>query len=171
LPSAPIVEVLTCACGVPDHPQLGKTIQLIPDGLANGTTFDFFSSACSAWSNHRWFCDRQLDRAIRSANTVEANDPRAAAIQWARIDREFVDHAAWVPMVNIRWVDFVSARVHNYEAGPDRRTDRRPGLAAALTGSRRCPRPESNQRTRFRKPLLYPLSYGGSGPESSGEIG
>jgi hypothetical protein len=25
-----------------------------------------------------------------------------------------------------------------------------------------CPRPESNQRTRFRKPLLYPLSYGGA---------
>jgi hypothetical protein len=25
----------------------------------------------------------------------------------------------------------------------------------------KCPRPESNQRTRFRKPLLYPLSYGG----------
>jgi hypothetical protein len=24
-----------------------------------------------------------------------------------------------------------------------------------------CPRPESNQGTRFRKPLLYPLSYGG----------
>ena len=24
-----------------------------------------------------------------------------------------------------------------------------------------CPRPELNQRTRFRKPLLYPLSYGG----------
>ena len=27
--------------------------------------------------------------------------------------------------------------------------------------SRKCPRPESNQGTRFRKPLLYPLSYGG----------
>jgi hypothetical protein len=25
----------------------------------------------------------------------------------------------------------------------------------------RCPRHESNMRTRFRKPLLYPLSYGG----------
>ena len=24
-----------------------------------------------------------------------------------------------------------------------------------------CPRRESNSRTRFRKPLLYPLSYGG----------
>jgi hypothetical protein len=29
---------------------------------------------------------------------------------------------------------------------------------------RQCPRPESNQRTRFRKPLLYPLSYGGDAP-------
>jgi hypothetical protein len=29
--------------------------------------------------------------------------------------------------------------------------------------SSECPRPESNQGTRFRKPLLYPLSYGGSG--------
>jgi hypothetical protein len=25
-----------------------------------------------------------------------------------------------------------------------------------------CPRHESNMRTRFRKPLLYPLSYGGA---------
>ena len=28
-------------------------------------------------------------------------------------------------------------------------------------GGRECPRQESNLRTRFRKPLLYPLSYGG----------
>src|SRR6059058_2331954 len=34
--------------------------------------------------------------------------------------------------------------------------------AASETASRECPRPESNQCTRFRKPLLYPLSYGGS---------
>jgi hypothetical protein len=27
---------------------------------------------------------------------------------------------------------------------------------------RECPRHESNMRTRFRKPLLYPLSYGGA---------
>jgi hypothetical protein len=26
----------------------------------------------------------------------------------------------------------------------------------------RCPRRESNTRTRFRRALLYPLSYGGS---------
>ena len=30
-----------------------------------------------------------------------------------------------------------------------------------------CPRQESNLRTRFRKPLLYPLSYGGRTQERS----
>ncbi len=29
-----------------------------------------------------------------------------------------------------------------------------------------CPRAESNCRTRFRKPMLYPLSYGGERLES-----
>src|SRR5438874_1098908 len=30
-----------------------------------------------------------------------------------------------------------------------------------------CPRQESNLRTRFRKPLLYPLSYGGAADHDS----
>jgi YVTN family beta-propeller protein len=103
-----------------DHPQLGKTIQLIPDGLANGTTGDFFSAACSPFgkSNRRWFCGPQLERTIRAATTLEARNHRAAGTRWARIDREFVNRAAWVPMVNVRWVEFVSAHVHNYEADP-----------------------------------------------------
>ncbi len=33
---------------------------------------------------------------------------------------------------------------------------------------RKCPRQESNLRTRFRKPLLYPLSYGGGKPAFAG---
>jgi hypothetical protein len=37
----------------------------------------------------------------------------------------------------------------------------RQGLVSPLqTG---CPRQDSNLRTRLRRPLLYPLSYGGSG--------
>ena len=32
--------------------------------------------------------------------------------------------------------------------------------------SRRCPRQDSNLRAWLRRPLLYPLSYGGSGPPS-----
>jgi DNA-binding SARP family transcriptional activator/ABC-type transport system substrate-binding protein len=100
------------------HPRVPPKIQLIPNGLANGSTFEFFTNACSARANHRWFCDPRVDRTIREANTLEARNPRAAGILWARIDREFVDRAAWVPLVNSRWIDFVSARVHNYEADP-----------------------------------------------------
>ena len=34
-------------------------------------------------------------------------------------------------------------------------------VGAVVARAKRCPRQESNLRTRFRKPLLYPLSYGG----------
>src|SRR4051794_11022844 len=46
----------------------------------------------------------------------------------------------------------------------DRFEDDKPAskpVADAL--QRQCPRQESNLCTRFRKPLLYPLSYGGAG--------
>jgi hypothetical protein len=39
-------------------------------------------------------------------------------------------------------------------------------LPVDSTISPQCPRQESNLRTRFRKPLLYPLSYEGRGPRS-----
>jgi hypothetical protein len=95
-------------------------MQLISSAQANGTTFQMLYNnlSCSAPANTGFFCDHGLDRASLEASGLEAKDPRAAAAQWARIDRELVDQAAWVPLVNIRWVDFVSARVHNYEADP-----------------------------------------------------
>ena len=34
----------------------------------------------------------------------------------ARIDREIVDRAPWVPLFTPRFVDFVSNRVGNYQA-------------------------------------------------------
>ena len=43
---------------------------------------------------------------------------RDAAEAWAAIDRRLVDQAAWVPLVNERVVDFVSARVQNYQFHP-----------------------------------------------------
>jgi hypothetical protein len=53
-----------------------------------------------------------------------------------------------------------------FERAHDRRARHlRDGAEGQLFDHRagQCPRPESNQRTRFRKPLLYPLSYGGAG--------
>lgn len=102
------------------HPQAFKTMQLISSAEANGTTLQmtYNNLSCSAPNNTGFFCDRRIDRASLEANRLEAKDPRAAALQWAKIDRALVDQAAWVPLVNIRWVDFVSARVHNYVADP-----------------------------------------------------
>ena len=37
-------------------------------------------------------------------------------------------------------------------------------LAGVVTRAPSRPRQDSNLRTRFRKPMLYPLSYGGSVP-------
>jgi hypothetical protein len=37
----------------------------------------------------------------------------------------------------------------------------RPAQTRKSATQAECPRHESNMRTRFRKPLLYPLSYGG----------
>ena len=61
-----------------------------------------------------------------------------------------------------------ASRLSPSDASPSRRarmggdawgSRNRPAQAMRLG---KCPRHESNMRTRFRKPLLYPLSYGGA---------
>jgi hypothetical protein len=47
-----------------------------------------------------------------------ATSPRVAASLWAKLDRELVDRAAWVPLINERGIDFVSARVRNVQSHP-----------------------------------------------------
>src|SRR5262249_8479701 len=58
-----------------------------------------------------------------------------------------------------------SRRLQLYDdpARPMRSSTGSPGTSAPVDPSPpgQCPRHESNMRTRFRKPLLYPLSYGG----------
>ncbi len=43
-------------------------------------------------------------------------------------------------------------------------------LLSRMPMQAKCPREDSNLRTRFRKPLLYPLSYGGTTAASGGQI-
>lgn len=97
---------------------LGK-IQLIPAGWGD-STHGFFTTwfSCAGVNSHGWFCDPALDREIARAKSLQAAKPRAAAAVWAGIDRDLVDQAAWVPLVNERVVDFVSSRVRNYQFHP-----------------------------------------------------
>ncbi len=101
-------------------PLTESPIQLIPAGWLDTTPYNFLGPwfSCNGAANAGFFCDPALDRTIRLARGLEAANPRAAASLWARADRAVVDQAAWVPLVNPRLIDFVSARVRNYQHHP-----------------------------------------------------
>lgn len=61
------------------------------------------------------FCDPHLDSQINGALTAESsNSPRAAAL-WTRADRTVTDQAPVVALDTPSEIDFVSARVGNYQ--------------------------------------------------------
>jgi DNA-binding SARP family transcriptional activator/ABC-type transport system substrate-binding protein len=96
-------------------------VQLIPAGWLDVIPYNFISPwfSCDGARTHgNFFCDRSLDRYMVRAQALEAGHPRAAASLWARIDRELVDRAAWVPLVNGRQIDFVSSRVTSFQHHP-----------------------------------------------------
>jgi peptide/nickel transport system substrate-binding protein len=64
------------------------------------------------------FCDPQIDRKIARARALEIGDPAHASSLWSRIDRELVDQAPVVPLVNPKQVDFLSRRIGDYQYNP-----------------------------------------------------
>jgi peptide/nickel transport system substrate-binding protein len=68
--------------------------------------------------NFSQFCDPQIDRQITRARALESTDPATSSLLWSRIDRELVDQAPVVPLVNPKQVDFLSQRVGNYQYNP-----------------------------------------------------
>lgn len=97
-----------------------SAIQLIPGAWGNDTPDAMLSLwfSCDGPNVHGWFCDRWVDRQLTRARSSAATDPRAARSMWAAIDRRLVDRAAWLPMVNEGGIDFVSARLRNYQFNP-----------------------------------------------------
>jgi peptide/nickel transport system substrate-binding protein len=55
---------------------------------------------------------------MSQADQLQVSDPQAAAQVWAEVDREITDLAPWVPFVSLRFADFTSARVGNYQYSP-----------------------------------------------------
>jgi peptide/nickel transport system substrate-binding protein len=66
-------------------------------------------------SNAAEFCDPRIDRQIGHALTEQATNPDAARGLWERIDRQTVDQAPWLPLVNPKAVDVLSKRVGNHQ--------------------------------------------------------
>ena len=70
--------------------------------------------------NDSEFCDQRIDAQMSRAYELEARDSNRAGNLWARIDRELVDEAPWVPLYNPRALVALSARVGNYQFDPFR---------------------------------------------------
>jgi peptide/nickel transport system substrate-binding protein len=68
--------------------------------------------------NDSEFCNRLIDAQMTQARVLESRNPNAAGSLWARIDRELVDQAPWVPLYNPRALVVLSARVGNYQFHP-----------------------------------------------------
>ena len=71
---------------------------------------------CRNASNWTGFCDARIDAQVRRLAREQASDPTVGAALAAKIDREIVDEAPWIPLFTPRFADFVSSRVGNYQA-------------------------------------------------------
>jgi YVTN family beta-propeller protein len=76
---------------------------------ASGTTPSGFSSR---------FCNKRIDAAIQQALHLQLTAPQAANRLWAKIDRLIVNSAPIIPLVNGKWIEFVSKRVGDYQYHP-----------------------------------------------------
>jgi peptide/nickel transport system substrate-binding protein len=61
------------------------------------------------------FCDPRIDAKIERATQMQLDDPAEAGKLWAEIDREIVNQAPHMWLVNLIGVEFVSERVGNYQ--------------------------------------------------------
>jgi YVTN family beta-propeller protein len=77
---------------------------------------DIFLCQSHDWS---FFCDRRFDARISRALELQASDPDAAVAPWARIERDIVDLAPWVPLFTPAHTILVSKRVGNYQYNPE----------------------------------------------------
>jgi peptide/nickel transport system substrate-binding protein len=65
-----------------------------------------------------YFCDPGFATRTRRLRSSQTRDPQAALDQWARLDRELVERAVAIPLVNVKEAVFVSKRVGNYQRHP-----------------------------------------------------
>jgi hypothetical protein len=55
---------------------------------------------------------------MSQADNEQATDPQQAAATWAKADQAVTFAAPWVILANLNNVDFLSARVTNYQFNP-----------------------------------------------------
>ncbi len=74
--------------------------------------------ACDSAVNVSHYCNPALDREMERAGRLESSAPSQAALLWQHIDQQVTDQAPWIPLVNDRRIDYLSAHVSNYQHHP-----------------------------------------------------
>jgi peptide/nickel transport system substrate-binding protein len=64
------------------------------------------------------FCDKSTQAKIDQALRTGLTNPTAANAIWARVDKDVVDKAVWVPLFNPKFVDLLAKRVKGYQFSP-----------------------------------------------------
>lgn len=76
------------------------------------------ASPQSESGNFSEFCDPRIDAQMAHAAAVQVQDPAAAGVLWQQVEQALLAQAPVVPAYNRGNVDFVSARVGNYQYNP-----------------------------------------------------
>jgi ABC-type transport system substrate-binding protein len=101
-------------------PAIAHTAQMWATDWNDTSPANFIGAwfTCNAPYGSHWFCNPNFDREVQRARTLQAEGSPAAATLWGRLDRELVDQAVAVPLVDRHQIDFLSARVTNYRHNP-----------------------------------------------------
>ena len=79
---------------------------------------DFRLADPAATRNGAFYCNPALDRLMNLADTRQATDPAQAAATWTAVNRAVTYAAPWVTLANLNNIDFLSARITNYQYNP-----------------------------------------------------
>jgi ABC-type transport system substrate-binding protein len=72
-----------------------------------------------ACSSAPYSCNPVIDRELGQTLDLQNRDPQAANAAWAKLERELVERAIVVPVINPDSTEFVSKRLGNYERNPN----------------------------------------------------
>jgi peptide/nickel transport system substrate-binding protein len=73
-----------------------------------------FHPGSDASINYSGFCDPAIDAEMQHALELGATDKNAATQIWSDVDRKLTDAAPMTAMFQIRFLDLISPRVHNF---------------------------------------------------------
>ena len=86
--------------------------------LVNSVGCAGFHAASTASPNLSEFCDPAIDALTKRAEQTQITDPSAAATLWTAVDKQTTDAAPNVELFTGKKLDFVSARLGNYQYSP-----------------------------------------------------